>query len=168
MPRKKELSYQTEGDVFATRLRQIMKERGENQTTLAAKITQQSGTLQRQSISQYMSGQSKPDTRRLAAICKALNVSADYLIGVTDVAVIEPSIRAAAEYTHLSEQALWRLRSMNPDASQPVDALISNPGFFGIYLALAFYRDNLEDLTQEMNEFCLLMFGSKRTKKKVQ
>ena len=106
MPRKKELPYQTEGDVFATRLREVMKKRRENQTSLAAKITEQSCVIQRQSISQYMQGQSKPDTTRLAAICKALDVSADYLLGMSDTERKSPTLRAAVEYTGLSEAAI--------------------------------------------------------------
>ena len=106
MPRKKEFSYQTEGDIFATRLQEVMKKRGENQTTLAAKITEQSCVIQRQSISQYMQGQSKPDTTRLTAICKALKVSADYLLGLSDTERKSPTLRAAVEYTGLSEAAI--------------------------------------------------------------
>ena len=84
MPRKNDPAYSTENSVFATRLREIMKERGENQTTLADKITSQYVTIQRQTISLYMSGQSRPDTERLTAICKTLDVSADWLLGLTD------------------------------------------------------------------------------------
>ena len=74
----------TEGKVFARRLREVMEKRGENASTLSAKIKrEQSFTLHRQSISQYMVGQSNPDTERLTAICKALDVSADYLLGLS-------------------------------------------------------------------------------------
>lgn len=105
MPRKKDLPYMTEGDIFATRLREVMAERGENQTTLAAKISAESGKIQRQSISQYMNGQSKPDTERLTALCKALNVSSDYLLGISDVKAYNMGFRVACELTGLSDEA---------------------------------------------------------------
>lgn len=105
MPRKKDLPYMTEGDIFATRLREIMVERGENQTTLAAKISAESGKIQRQSISQYMNGQSKPDTERLTALCKALDVSSDYLLGISKIKAYNMGFRAACELTGLSDEA---------------------------------------------------------------
>ncbi len=82
MPRKAVPAYETENDVFPKRLKEIMKERGENQTSLAKKITEQYVTIQRQTISLYMNGQSKPDTERLTAIAKVLNISADWLLGL--------------------------------------------------------------------------------------
>ena len=83
MPRKTEPAYETENGVFPKRLKEIMKERGENQTSLAKKIKEQYVTIQRQTISLYMNGQSKPDTERLAAIAQVLNVSADWLLGLS-------------------------------------------------------------------------------------
>ena len=85
MPRKKNLSYQTEGNAFATNLREVMEMRGYNQTTLSATIKENYGIImQRQTISQYMNGLSKPDTERLTVLAKALNISADYLLGLSD------------------------------------------------------------------------------------
>ena len=74
---------ETEGKLFAQRLKEAMKGRGLKAATLSAKIkAEQDFTIQRQSISQYIDGQSNPDTERLTAICKALDVSADYLLGL--------------------------------------------------------------------------------------
>lgn len=119
MQRKKELSYQTESKVFASRLRKIMKECGENQTSLAEKIKQQSFVIQRQSISQYMSGQSNPDTDRLTAICKALNVSADFLLGLSDVASPCVTVQEMCRYTGLSETAVAVLHHIVETKAQP-------------------------------------------------
>lgn len=78
--------YKAEKTDFATRLAAVMKDRGLNQTHLQEKILEQSGkTLQRQTISLYMRGQSKPDTERLTLLCRALDVSADYLLGLSEV-----------------------------------------------------------------------------------
>ncbi len=104
MPRKKDHAYKTENSVFASRLREIMKERGENQTTLAEKITAQYVTIQRQTISLYMSGQSKPDTERLTAIARVLDVSADWLLGLTEHHTQDISIRNICNYLGIKQK----------------------------------------------------------------
>lgn len=134
MPRKQEYAYQTEGDVFASRLREVMEKRGENQTTLAAKITNQSGVIQRQSISQYMQGQSKPDTVRLTGICKALNVSSDYLLGLADHETPDVDLRKACEYIGLSEDAVMTLRQYLAFESNDLPNQIIGAKCFGEYI----------------------------------
>ena len=107
MPRKKDLPYNTEGDVFATRLRNVMEERGTNQTKLSALILEKQGqVMQRQTISQYMNGQSKPDTERLTLLCRALGVSADYLLGISDHETQDVGLQTALKYTDLSARAV--------------------------------------------------------------
>ncbi len=113
MPRKTEPAYETENGVFPKRLKEIMKERGENQTSLAKKITEQYVTIQRQTISLYMNGQSKPDTERLTAIAKVLNISADWLLGLSEVKSTNYEVRQACKYTGLSENSVETLRYLN-------------------------------------------------------
>ena len=112
MPRKKDLPYSTEGDIFATRLRAVMADRGTNQTRLSDQIQREQGqTMQRQTISQYMNGQSKPDTERLTLLCRALNVSADYLLGLSDIASPDTNLKGVCDYTGLSEAAVEYIRN---------------------------------------------------------
>lgn len=114
------LSSFAENGIFATRLREAMKSRGENQTTLSKKVSAQLGVdVHRQSISQYMNGQSKPDTERLTAICKILDCSADYLLGLSEVQSINPKIRSIAKYTGLTESALKYLHELVKVRSMP-------------------------------------------------
>lgn len=112
MPRKNDPAYKTENSVFATRLREIMKERGKNQTTLADKITSQYVTIQRQTISLYMNGQSKPDTERLTAIAKVLDVSADWLLGLSDERAVNGDLAQASRYTGLSADSVKVLHKL--------------------------------------------------------
>lgn len=109
MPRKAMPAYETEKSVFAQRLTEIMKERGENQTTLAAKLTSQYVTIQRQTISLYMNGQSKPDTERLTAIAKVLNVSTDWLLGLSRVRTLDGELKQVCQYTGLCQKAVEEL-----------------------------------------------------------
>lgn len=112
MERKTERAYKTDGSIFASRLTEIMEKRGLNQTHLQEKILEQSGkTLQRQTISLYMNGQSKPDTERLTLLCRALDVSSDYLLGISDQESIDPEISAICEYTGLSTECIEALHA---------------------------------------------------------
>lgn len=120
MERKSERAYLTEQSIFATRLSDIMEKRGLSQTNLQAKIFEQSGkTLQRQTISLYMNGQSRPDTERLTLLCKALNISADYLLGLSKHKSLDEDLKAVCEYTNLSEDAVNRVH--NPESITEFD-----------------------------------------------
>ena len=111
MPKKSALSYEKNNNIFAERLTQTMKDRGENQTTLAEKITEQYVTIQRQTISLYMNGQSKPDTERLTAIARVLNVSSDYLLGLTNHRTQDANIRSMCDFVGLRQETLENLHS---------------------------------------------------------
>lgn len=110
--RKAKSACVTENDIFASRLREIMKERRLNQSQLASLISKMGKSLRRQTISLYMDGQSRPDTERLSLLCSALNVSADYLLGRTKNPTTDPDKRAALEYTGLSEEAVDNIRAI--------------------------------------------------------
>ena len=135
MARKSTPAYITEQDVFARRLTEIMQKRGLNQTQLAAKIkAEQETVIQRQTISQYMSGQSKPDTDRLTVLCKALNVSADYLVGLRKDETSDANAQAAIDYTGLSEEAAKKLNAFSKKKdvraySDLLSLLICDPDF---------------------------------------
>lgn len=65
--------------IFSNRLRDIRNKRGLLQKDLAVSISVGPVTL-----SQYESGKREPDFDKLVLICKNLDVSADYLLGLTD------------------------------------------------------------------------------------
>lgn len=66
-------------DTFSIRLRTAIDSRGLQQKSLAAKIK-----LSPARLSNYVNGHSEPSLDILSLLCQALNVSADYLIGLTD------------------------------------------------------------------------------------
>ncbi len=66
-------------DIFCIRLKKLRKARGEQQVDLAAAI----GIAQTQ-ISAIENGKQGTSFDKLAAICQHYNVSADYLLGLTD------------------------------------------------------------------------------------
>ena len=66
-------------DVFKTRLKQSITERGLTQRMLATLI----GTTE-QSVSRWAKGNRTPNADMLYRMCKALDVSADYLLGLSE------------------------------------------------------------------------------------
>lgn len=64
---------------FAIRLRTAIERRGIQQKNLAAAIK-----LSPARLSNYVNGHSEPSLDILFSLCRELNVSSDYLIGLTD------------------------------------------------------------------------------------
>lgn len=78
MPKKRPNASETEKQPFPVRLRAAMSIKRETQVSLSKKVT-----MKRQTIGYYMNGQSQPNVDGLSELCKALQVSADYLIGIS-------------------------------------------------------------------------------------
>ena len=122
-------AYFTENDIFAKRLTEIMKERGTDQTKLAEKIKREQGrVLQRQTISQYTRGQSKPDTDRLTMLCKALNISPSYLLGLSDEKDPNEKLQAAYRDIGLNSREIKNIRKIKEyGAIDGLHVILDNP-----------------------------------------
>lgn len=105
--------------IFAERLTQIMGETKTTQEMIAAAIG-----ITRQAISKYTRGETKPDTEILTRIAKYFNVSADWLLGLSDVRRINPEIASVCAYTGLSENAVSQL--IGPTTSEVMNLLLEN------------------------------------------
>ena len=66
-------------DIFTVRLNEILKSSDISQTQLA-----NFAGVSKQCISDYKSGKSFPSLQTLRLICKILDVSADYILGLED------------------------------------------------------------------------------------
>lgn len=64
---------------FKERLNDVLSENNISQNALAKKISMSQGV-----VNNYCTGKREPSLEVLIAICKELNVSADYLLGLTD------------------------------------------------------------------------------------
>ena len=64
---------------FKERLNEALIENGISQNALAQKIFMSQGV-----VNNYCTGKREPSLDVLIAICKELNVSADFLLGLTD------------------------------------------------------------------------------------
>ena len=104
MPRKKELTYQTEQQAFAKAIRKIMKENNLTQEELGKIIG-----VARQTISQYASGQSTPDVNIIYSIKEKFGLSADYVLGFAEAT--KPSNEMILEELGIDENACEILKS---------------------------------------------------------
>jgi len=135
-----------ERNVFATRLCRLMDDTGTTQQQLADRIG-----ITRQTISQYMNGDIEPKMRYFTAIADFFNVSADYLLGLSDVKTTNPDIKAVCELTGLSEESINSLK-------QPIenklcigirDYFISNGGLDDIVNLFKMELENVALSTEE-------------------
>ena len=101
---------------FADRLAQVMKTEKLTAKQLCAKINDDEGgaTVSEASVSNWLNDPSiLPSGDRLLAVCKALNVTPDYLLGYTDVPNYQTksakAMKYAEAYTGLPRHALETL-----------------------------------------------------------
>lgn len=103
----KRFAYETEQDIFASRLYALMQ--GPPKTTqdeLAAFVG-----VTRQSIALYTSGQSKPNTLQIVKIAQYFGVTTDWLLGVTDNR--DPQNRDIGDLLGLSDESIELLHKLS-------------------------------------------------------
>lgn len=83
---------------FAIKLKELREQVGFSQTQLANELG-----ISRGSISHYENGERQPDVDVLVRLCKYFNVSADYLIGLSDVASLDTDMQAVCDYIGLDD-----------------------------------------------------------------
>lgn len=79
--------------------------------------------ISRQSMQYYLQGKRMPDSSGLLKICQACSVSADWLLGLSDVRQPSSDMRAVCEYTGLSEEAVTKIRC--PEVDNPFGKTLS-------------------------------------------
>lgn len=97
-------------EIFKNRLTQLRKEKGVTRQIAADNLE-----ISRASLEYYEKGLRNPDICVLARIAEYYNVSADYLIGLSDVKSIDPKkqLNIACEYTGLSEESITELHAIS-------------------------------------------------------
>lgn len=98
---KKSFDY---GDPFPSRFRNLIEKKRATLDALAAEFN-----TTRQTVSNWQNGVTVPDAVSICDIARYFGVTTDYLLGLTDVKTIETNVRAVAEYTGLSEDAVKEL-----------------------------------------------------------
>lgn len=96
--------------VFGKRLKELRGK--ESQSDCATRILKKTGvSLTAQTLGRYEKGTRKPDIEIIEALAKTFDVSADYLLGLTDTKSPCIKVQAVCEYTGLSEKAIKNIRS---------------------------------------------------------
>ena len=85
----------------------------------------------------------------LEKICKTFNVSADWLIGLSDVKNPEANVQAIHDYTGLSESAIDVLHNMKPDYRSALIPILEDPSIeaAGGYIFFALWSILRTDLS---------------------
>lgn len=92
---------------FAKRLYQLMDEKGVSRSALGNAVG-----VTRQSIAQYLDGNTQPNAEKLCAIADFFNVSADYLLGRTDCRSSDIDMQEICKKTGLWPEAVERLLAL--------------------------------------------------------
>lgn len=77
--------------------------------------------ITRQTMGFYLRGERIPDSETLAQICTRRNVSADWLLGLSDVRSTDTQIRDICDYTGLSERTISVLHSESQNPANPLE-----------------------------------------------
>lgn len=103
------------------RLNEILAQKEIKQKELAEHIGVTPNT-----VSYYLSGERCPDIEKLIEIAKFLNVSTDYLLGISNVKTANTELKSICEYTGLSEETVkWLNLLCHNDCSNEVEILSS-------------------------------------------
>ena len=124
---KKSANLDNFNGVFPTRLRKLIHD---NKTTISA-VAECTG-FSRQAVSQYQDGTTQPNVDTLRKIAEHFNVSADYLLGLSDVKSPDADAKAINKQTGLSERSIENLTIYKeyPNVIGFIDAIIANSNVF--------------------------------------
>lgn len=102
MPRKRTaINYECYNKPFPYRLRKLMDENNTTQQELAEALGKT-----RQSISYYCDGSSSPDWEAIAKISEYFSVSADWLLGLSEIRSTDADMKSVCDFTGLSEASI--------------------------------------------------------------
>ena len=90
--------------VFAQRFHKLREDKGMSQDAFSKFLE-----ISRPTVGFYENGERLPDAAVLKQICKKCKVSADYLLGISDAATTNMTIKGICAWTGLGEDAVYRL-----------------------------------------------------------
>lgn len=130
MPRAKRTVKDGYNTLFAKRLRRLIEEKGITQNQLAEIIGKT-----RQTINGYTLGNAAPDSDTLIKLCEYFNVSADYLLGLSDVVTVDKDIKFISDYIGLDETVIDNLHS-NVGVYKDLKKMFSNKEIYTDYSSI--------------------------------
>lgn len=147
-------------NVFCERLKQLRKAAGLNQSELGEKLN-----CQRTRIADMERDKSTPTPEDITILCKTFNVSADYLLGLSDVATTDTELKAVCEYTGLSDKAVTSMKELTTEEDKKylINFLLSDSSFcdmlyhFSMYLREYFYAVISLSSSIKSSEYCKIL-----------
>lgn len=85
-------------------------------------------------ISYFCSGSRTPNLQLIVAIAKELDVSSDYLLGLSPTPSVDENIQVACKVTGLSEKAINAIKSSGGWGLDVLNCFLENPDFFRLLL----------------------------------
>lgn len=91
-------------------------------------------------ISYFASGERMPNTKQIIEISKHLNVSADYILGISDVKSLNETIQGVNRLTGLAEETIAKLKVEkvcgDNEIANFIDWIVSHPEFIDLIKAI--------------------------------
>jgi len=138
--------------IFSERLNLLMKERGVTQTTLSDAVG-----ITKQSISMYSNAHRVPDIEVFKKICDFFEVSADYLLGTSDIKSFDIDNVGINKKLGLSDEVITVIELIKrKDEFLGIDFFnyfISEPFFIDLFMLIREYMVNLAKNTLVDNSF---------------
>jgi len=126
---------------FGYRLETLLKEKG-----ITRKEFKDDTGISLQSISNYLNGNRRPDCEMVSKIAVALNVSADYLLGLSEIPTRNQTIREIHDETGLWQNAIATLMTDKVIGQQNVADFVS----------FLIANENFEKLVEEIEKLSAL------------
>lgn len=130
--------------IVGKRINSLLAEQDKKQKDLAAALGVTDNT-----ISYFVSGKRIPNTEQIKAISKFFGVSADYLLGLSDVPTTDKDLQFVCDYLGLTEKACGLIHRAI------IDLPILNRSTFNylieseVYINLAFYLDKFVEHSEK-------------------
>lgn len=103
-------------------------------------------------VSYWCKGERTPNTLQIIQIANYLNVSTDYLLGVTDVATTDKDLKFVCDYTGLEEPAIRNLHNIKKyNNNSDYEILIEQEKIPHIKSSLNFYYVAISELICELD-----------------
>ncbi len=141
-------------DNVSKRIVSLREEKGETQQELANAIG-----ITRQSLSRYEIAARTVSVEVLGALAQHFNVSADYLLGLSDVKSTEQDMQTACEVTGLSEKAVLSLHE-NKEKNDMYNEMILSENFHEIAVLLHQLKYEQTAISNDSSNFDIMNIGS--------
>ncbi len=112
--------------IFAKRLRELIETKGIKHGDLADKDVL---NVSRQAIGQYCNGTALPPADKIVILAQYFNVSADYLLGLSDAKTTDTDLKMIVDYTGLSEECVEKLHIQQLEFSSRISKMKHNPTY---------------------------------------